>query len=237
MARKVRASGLETRTARLKRAIAKKPEFVRIAPGVSLGYRRNATAGTWVARVADGRGGNWTKGIGTADDHDEADGDTVLDYWQAQDRAKQVARSGKDLAIPTPQAVETATTLRTALDRYEADLRTRGGDVGNAVRVRRHLIDAMLDRPVNELSLNALRVWRDGLTAKKRRKPDETGDESKGDPLAPSGVNRLCTALKAALNLAADLDPESAAATHGNRDLRAFPAQRRRVTWSCRTTI
>ncbi len=63
MARKVRASGLETRTARLKRAIAKKPEFVRIAPGVSLGYRRNATSGTWVARVADGRGGNWTKGV------------------------------------------------------------------------------------------------------------------------------------------------------------------------------
>jgi integrase len=173
---------------------------------VSLGYRRNATAGTWVARVADGRGGNWTKGIGSADDHDEANGDTVLDYWQAQDRAKQVARGGKDQTIAAPVAVETATTLRTALNRYEADLRTRGGDVGNAIRVRRHLNDAMLDRPVAELSLNALRVWRDGLTAKKRRKSDDTGDEPKGDPLAPSGVNRLCTGLKAALNLAADLD-------------------------------
>jgi hypothetical protein len=73
MARKVRASGFETRTARLKRPVAKKPEFVRIAPGISLGYRRNATAGTWVARVADGRGGNWTKAIGSADDYDEAD--------------------------------------------------------------------------------------------------------------------------------------------------------------------
>lgn len=209
MARKVRASGFETRTARLKRPVAKKPEFVRIAPGVSLGYRRNATAGTWVARVADGRGGNWTKGIGSADDHDEADGDVILDYWQAQERAKQVARGGKDQALEAataPETVETVTTLRSALDRYEADLRTRGGDEGNAVRVRRHLADAMLDRPVADLSLNSLRTWRDSLTAKKRRKQDGAGDEPKGDPLAPSGVNRLCTALKAALNLAADLD-------------------------------
>jgi integrase len=209
MARKVRASGFETRTARLKRSVAKKPEFVRIAPGVSLGYRRNATAGTWVARVADGRGGNWTKGIGTADDHDDANGDTVLDYWQASDRAKQVARGGKDQtaeAAAAPQAVETVTTLCAALDRYEADLRTRGGDEGNAVRVRRHLTAAMLDRSVVSLSLKALRDWRDGLTAKRRRKPGDAEPEAPGEPLTPSGVNRLCTALKAALNLAADLD-------------------------------
>lgn len=209
MARKVRASGLETRTARLKRPVAKKPEFVRIAPGVSLGYRRNATAGTWVVRVADGRGGNWTKGIGSADDYDEADGKTILTYWQASDEAKRVAHGGKDdpVGVATaPKAVETATTIRTALDRYEADLRTRGGDVGNAVRVRRHLTDATLDKPVVELSLNALRGWRDNLTTKHRRKPGDTGDEPQGEPLAPSGVNRLCTALKAALNLAADLD-------------------------------
>lgn len=211
MARKVRASGFETRTARLKRPVAKKPEFVPIARGVSLGYRRNATAGTWVARVADGHGGNWTKGIGSADDYDDADGVTVLDYWQAQDRAKQVARGGKDNAAEAATSspiVETVTTLRAAMARYEADLRTRDGDIGNAVRVRRHLADAMLDQPVTALSLNALRTWRDSLTAKRRRKPgDDTRDEPVGAPLAPSGVNRLCTGLKAALNLAADLDP------------------------------
>jgi hypothetical protein len=226
MARKVRASGFETRTARLKRPVAKKPEFVRIAPGISLGYRRNATAGTWVARVADGRGGNWTKAIGTADDYDEADGVAVLDYWTAQDRAKQVARRGKDQAAEavTPKAIETVTTLRSALDRYEADLRTRGGDEGNAVRVRRHLADAMLDRPVADLSLNSLRAWRDSLTAKRRRKPgDETPDEQPGTPLAPSGVNRLCTALKAALNLAADLDPRIASRREWEQGLATIP--------------
>jgi len=44
---------------------------VRIAPGISLGYRRNATAGTWVVRVASGDGNAWTKRVGTADDLDD----------------------------------------------------------------------------------------------------------------------------------------------------------------------
>ncbi len=216
MARKVRATGFETRTARLKRPVAKKPEFVRIGPGVSLGYRRNATAGTWVARVADGKGGNWTKGIGSADDYDDADGSTVLDYWQAQDRAKQVAHAGKDQAIEVAKlsvAIETATTLRTALASYEADLASRGGDVGNAVRVRRHLSDAMIDRPVGELCRESLRTWREGLNTKRRRKAGDDTADKPGKPLAKSGINRLCTALKAALNLAADLNPRI-----GNRD-------------------
>jgi len=43
----IRSSTLEHRTPRLKLRIAKKPLFIRIAPGVSLGYRRNRTAGTW----------------------------------------------------------------------------------------------------------------------------------------------------------------------------------------------
>ena len=191
MARNVR-SGLETRTARLKRSIARKPEFVKVGPGISLGYRRNATAGAWVVRVADGQGGNWTKGIGLADDYDEANGSTIFDYWQAQDRAKAVARAGQPVA-PTD---DKPATLRAALDQYEADLKTRGGDVGNAVRVRRHLNDKLLDRPVARLTLNDLRTWRDGLTSKRA---DATS-------LAPSGINRLCTCLKAALNLAADRD-------------------------------
>ena len=227
MARKVRASGFETRTARLKRPVAKKPDFIRIAPGVSLGYRRNATAGTWVARVADGRGGNWTKGIGSADDYDEADGVAVLDYWTAQERAKQVAHNGKDRAAEAataPKVVETMTTLRRALDRYEADLRTRGADEGNAVRVRRHLAEAVLDQPVAALSPNELRRWRDSLTAKRRRKPgDDAPDENPGKPLAPSGINRLCAALKAALNLAADLDPSISSRRTWEQGLATIP--------------
>src|SRR5262245_8560373 len=92
--RSVRASQLETRTARLKLRPAKKPVFVKIGVGLALGYRRNLVAGTWVARVADGRGGNWTKKIGIADDFDEADeGHEIFDFWGAQDRARVLVRT------------------------------------------------------------------------------------------------------------------------------------------------
>src|SRR6266699_1243782 len=96
MARSTRSPKLETRTARLKSAARKKPYFVAVAPGVGLGYRRNKTAGSWVLRVADGKGGNWTQVFAVADDFEDANGTDVLSFWQAQDRARLLARGGSD---------------------------------------------------------------------------------------------------------------------------------------------
>ena len=94
MARRPRAAELETRTARLKLPVRKKPFFVTIAPGIAVGYRRNQGAGRWIARAADGHGGNWTKAFAIADDFEDADdGGAVLDFWQAQDRARALARA------------------------------------------------------------------------------------------------------------------------------------------------
>ena len=87
MPRSIRSSDLETRSARLKLPVAKEPLFVRIGRGIGLGYRRNQTAGTWVARIADGKGGSWTKAIAIADDFDEADDGkaklVLLLHWQS----------------------------------------------------------------------------------------------------------------------------------------------------------
>ena len=47
MARRPRASRLETRTARLKLPARQKPyDFTTLSPGIALGYRRNHAAGT-----------------------------------------------------------------------------------------------------------------------------------------------------------------------------------------------
>ena len=186
MARRSRATKLEARGARLKLPAARKPVFAKIGPGLGLGYRRNATAGTWVVRAADGQGGNWTKAIGTADDFAEADGETVLDFWQAQDRARVISRVGRDGDGDEGRPA----TIAEALDRYEADLKTRGGDTGNVARVRAHLPAVLAGKSVALVTAHDLRAWRDRLAKE----------------LAASTVNRTANGLKAALNLIADHD-------------------------------
>ena len=81
-------------------------------------------------------------------------------------------------------------TVAEALDRYEADLRTRGADVGNVSRVRVHLTDALAGKAVALLTVRELRRWRDALQK----------------TLTASSINRVANAFRAALNLAADTD-------------------------------
>ena len=182
---KPRSPKLETATARRRLAARKKPYWVVIAPGIALGYRRNAGAGTWSVRSTDGHGSDWIKRIGLADDQEPADGGAVLTFWQAQDRARELARGR------TGQDGDRPVTVIEALERYETDLQSRGGDPYNARRARLHLTGALAAKPVALLGATELRKWRDGLTTK----------------LAPASVNRTRTCLRAALELAANHDP------------------------------
>src|SRR5271166_1194859 len=101
MARSIRSSTLETRSARLRLQVSKVPIFIKVGPRLGLGYRRNQTAGTWVVRLSDGKGRNTRKAIGNADDYEEADGDKVLDFWQAQERGRKLANgNGPATAAP-----------------------------------------------------------------------------------------------------------------------------------------
>jgi integrase len=189
MARNIRSAQLETRTARLKLPLRKKPYMVRVAPGVRLGYRRNEVAGTWSVIAADGKSGNWVKKFGLADDHEEANGEQVLTFWQAQERARKLARGGKD--AEQEDDAGRPVTVREALDGYQADLTARGGDVHNVARVRGHLSNTLSAKTVALLSGRDLRRFRDNLLAKNLR---------------ASSVNRISNALRAALNLAAAQD-------------------------------
>jgi len=89
MPRSARNSSLETRTARARLAVRRKPYFTKIAKGLSLGYYRGAVAGSWIARYYRGAQTYDTTTIGAADDTVDADGVKVFDYWQAQDGARQ----------------------------------------------------------------------------------------------------------------------------------------------------
>lgn len=101
------------------------------ARGVQLMYRRNKGAGSWVVKKADGTGKYSCKFLAIADDIEEANDSTVLDFQQAQDHALRVARGSK--------AVGKALNVRDALDLYKTDLIIRGGDPANARRVLPHL--------------------------------------------------------------------------------------------------
>ena len=180
MPRHRRSSKLETRAARLRLPVRLKPHFMQIAPRVGLGYRRNQNAGTWIARGADGKGGYWTKAFGHADDHEDADGNSILTYYQAQDRAKQLVRGVGGGERPV--------TVAEALDHYENDLKRRGNDDSNSVRVRRSIPRALANKTVSLLTPNDLRHWRDKLIA---------------DGVKASTADRTARMMKAALNLAA----------------------------------
>jgi len=205
MAHRLRSAALETRTARLKLAIRKKPYTARVGPGVRVAYRRNETAGRWSVIAADGKGGNWMKGFATADDYEEANGEAVLDFWQAQERARIIARGHRDADADSGKPI----TVSEAVHRYEADLKARGGDAYNAQRVRVHLPNTLANETVALLaSPRKFRHWRDGLTRK---------------GLAASTVNRTCAAFQAALEHAASLDPRITNQSAWRTGLAALP--------------
>jgi integrase len=181
---KPRASSLESPTARLKLPVARRPVWVRLAPGIALGYRRNAGAGSWSVRCT-ANGSQWIKRLAIADDYEPAAPPTVLNYWSAIEAARALGRRQPDAPIDESRPV----TVAEALDRYEADLKTRGGSIYNARMPRRHLTGALLSKPVQLLGSGELKRWRDSLTG-----------------IEPSSINRMLKCLKAALALAASHD-------------------------------
>jgi len=187
---KPRNAKLESATARRKLAVRKKPYWTPISPGIHLGYRRNAGAGTWSVRVADG-GAEWIKRIAVTDDLEPASPPAVLNYWQAVDAARTLARRQHGEAIDESRPL----TVSEALTLYEKDLLARGGSPYNSRHARLHLPGSILNKPVALLGATELRKWRDSLLAK---------------GLAPGTVNRTKTGLRAALELAAAHDPRIA---------------------------
>jgi len=204
MPKKPPASKLETASARRKLPLSKKPFYVKIAPGIRLGYRRNEGPGTWNVR-AIGPGFDWVKRVGLADDFEPSDGRAVLTYWEAIDAARKLARRqpGDD-----PDDDSRPITVGEALDRYETDLKARGGDPHNAKRARIHVPASLASKPVGLVRSVELCRWRDGLIEKR---------------LARDTVNRIRTCVRAALTLAAKRDKRVANRHVWEDDLEALP--------------
>jgi integrase len=185
MARRVNFAALESRSARLRLKIRRRPySGPSLARGISLMYRRNGANGTWVLKASDGHGAYWTKGFALADDFEDADAKNVLTFYQAQDQAKKLARGDDGSAHSAP------TTVDSALKAYRRDLEAREANPYNADWPRLHLTNVLLSKPVALLTSTELKKWRDGLLG----------------TMASSTINRLCGCLCAALEQAAQHD-------------------------------
>jgi integrase len=185
MARKVRHGALESRSARLKLQVRRRPySGPSLARGISLMYRRNGTNGSWVLKASDGHGAYWTKAFALADDYEDSDGKNVLTFYEAQDQAKKLARGEDGSADTAPITVDGV------LKDYRRDLEARNANPYNAESPRVHLTPALLVKPAQMLTATELKKWRDSLLGK----------------IAPATVNRVCRCLFAALELARQHD-------------------------------
>jgi integrase len=194
MSKTVRERKLDSPAARAKLKHSGKPYWRAIDPGLHLGYRKGLAGGKWVLRRYLGKETYRVETIGAADDHSSANGVETLDFFQAQRKAREVAALAK-----APGTARGPFTVAAALDAYFERLKHEGSkSLGDARgRARIHIIPALGDVPVADLTRDAISKWLTGLAGKAK-------DGQDGDAVRQrrASANRVLTILRAALNQA-----------------------------------
>jgi integrase len=208
MARKVRDAFLDSRQARGKLGVRGKPHWRQIERGLHLGYRRlRGKAGTWWARHYIGKQQYEVEPLGIADDLSDGDGVKVLDFWQAQNiaRERMVARAHAAAGKTGPLKV------RDAVEEYLGFLETnRKSAVDARYRAEAFIIPKLGDIEVGALTTERIHKWHVELAKSAARLRTKRGAAQKykaadnEDALRRrrSTANRTLTILKAALNRA-----------------------------------
>jgi integrase len=191
MARSVRAP-VEARSRRLRLEARKRPYWATIEKGLAVGYHRpvGGGAGTWWARtVIPGKSGYPYKeaALAQADDHAAANGETVLDWKQAQAAVREWAAR---------QTGAGPLTVAKACDRYLEHLRARKGDRAAKDpegRIKKHILPTLGGTLVAELRADDVRAWHASMVR---------GADAEAQRRSRDSANRVLTILKAALNSA-----------------------------------
>jgi integrase len=210
MARTVRDTKLETRTARFRLPIRSEPYWRGLEKGFALGYRRRARGGTWLARRRDEAGGYIEHRLGTTDDLQDADGVALLDYGQAQ----KAARDWWRVEVRREEGQDTREgpfTVKDAIDDYLRAYERRGGKALYDTRraAEAHILPALGDHAVAKLTARKISDWHHGLAEKRARSRTKQGRkqnyrkaESGPDAVRKrrATANRILTVLKSSLN-------------------------------------
>ncbi|UVO53808.1 site-specific integrase [Sphingomonas sp. SUN039] len=208
MARTVQDARLAKREQRLRLEARSKPYWMTLNEGEHLGYYRGNRVGKWLARFRRaGSTGNYQQvTIGEADDTIDADGAVILNFKQAQDRARDwfvgLERNGGRRA--------STYTVSDALDDYL--LGFRGRDLANTRRRIEAIIRPQMGtHEVAKLTTKAISDWLAALASSPARLRTAKGasqnirvtaDTDEARRRRRSSANRVLTILKAALNAA-----------------------------------
>jgi integrase len=198
---------LQSRTARDRLPVARKPHWSAIRPGLHLGYikRRGGKPGRWTVRsyignvktlAAPGKRGGKTPYVtkllrGVADDYEDPNGVSVLSFAQAQELA---------LAPSQPLQPSGPLTVSRAIESYVTFLRDHGReraakDAEN--RLRLHVPPLLGDHQVASLTAEQLRGWlADVARTGQRLRPD--GDQA--ERRSKATANRVWAPFRAALH-------------------------------------
>lgn len=210
MARKIRDATLDTREARSKLKPRGKPYWRTIERGLHLGYRRlKSKAGTWWARHYLGAQEYEVESIGAADDLSDADGVAIVDFWQAQIKARErmVARAHVGAGESGPL------TVRGAIEQYLEWLESNRKSAYDArLRAEAFIYLKLGNLECNALTADTLRKWHVGVakepprmrTARGQKQRHRAFDSNDDDAMRRrrASANRVLTILKAALNRA-----------------------------------
>jgi integrase len=214
VARTVQDARLQTREARSKLPARAKPHYRTIEEGLHLGYRKPrgrrgkpAPAGKWLLRSYRGGQNYRVETIGIADDFSDADGVVILDFAQAQNKARvlHVQRAHAAAGIAGPL------TVAAALEKHLEHLAGEGKNVTNQrYHTGAFIIPALGDVEVGKLTAKQLRRWHHGLAGVAPRLRTAAGLPQQHQALdvadaeatrrRRSSANRILTTLKAALN-------------------------------------
>jgi integrase len=207
MPRNVR-NALEKRSHRLRLPLTKRV-FGQLETGLALGYRRtSAQYGIWSVRMALASGGYRLETLGTADDYAEANGQTILSFAEAQQRARlrfeQLQRDGG--------IVRSATTVQDAIDHYMEWFRVhRKSEKATETGLKAHVVPLFGNVEVEKLTALQIRKWHTQLAQAPGRLRSKNGAEVRfrsapttedEKRLRRATANRILAIFKAVLNKA-----------------------------------